>query len=114
MGFPFSWGEALSGLCRCSLDLSIGLVRHKHKYRFLRRAIGNTYDMNLRQLEYFVAIAERGSLTAAAEALLVSQPSLSQQVRALERELGGQLVERLPRGVRLTAAGQELLVEARA
>lgn len=70
--------------------------------------------MNLRQLEYFVAIAERGSLTAAAEELLVSQPSLSQQVRALERELGGRLFERLPRGVRLTTAGQELLGEARA
>jgi DNA-binding transcriptional LysR family regulator len=71
-------------------------------------------EVNLRQLEYFVAIAERGSLTAAADALLVSQPSLSQQIRALERELGGELVERLPRGVRLTAAGQELLGEARA
>lgn len=70
--------------------------------------------MNLRQLEYFVAIAELGSLTAAAEQLLVSQPSLSQQIRALERELGGELFERLPRGVRLTAAGHELLGEARA
>jgi LysR family hydrogen peroxide-inducible transcriptional activator len=39
--------------------------------------------MNLRQLEYFVAIAEMGSLTQAAERLLVSQPSLSQQIRAL-------------------------------
>jgi DNA-binding transcriptional LysR family regulator len=70
--------------------------------------------MNLRQLEYFVAIAEHGSLTSAAEELLVSQPSLSQQIRSLERELGGDLLERLPRGVRLTAAGQELLGEARA
>ena len=77
-------------------------------------SIGNTYIVNLRQLEYFVAIAERGSLTAAAEELLVSQPSLSQQIRTLERELGGELLERLPRGVRLTAAGQELLGEARA
>jgi DNA-binding transcriptional LysR family regulator len=92
----------------------VDLARHRHKYRLLRFAIGNTYVMNLRQLEYFVAIAERGSLTAAAEDLLVSQPSLSQQVRALERELGGELLERLPRGVRLTAAGQELLGEARA
>ncbi len=65
-------------------------------------------------MEYFVAIAEHGSLTAAAEELLVSQPSLSQQMRALERELGGALLERLPRGVRLTAAGQALLSEARA
>jgi DNA-binding transcriptional LysR family regulator len=70
--------------------------------------------MNLRQLEYFVAIAESGSLTQAAERLLVSQPSLSQQIRALEAELGGSLFERLPRGVRLTAAGHELLAEARA
>jgi DNA-binding transcriptional LysR family regulator len=70
--------------------------------------------MNLRQLEYFVAIAEQGSLTHAAERLLVSQPSLSQQIRTLEAELGGALLERLPRGVRLTAAGQELLGEARA
>ena len=70
--------------------------------------------MNLRQLEYFVAIAEQGSLTHAAERLHVSQPSLSQQIRMLEAELGGALLERLPRGVRLTAAGQELLGEARA
>src|SRR6201995_6018713 len=70
--------------------------------------------MNLRQLEYFVAIAESGSLTQAAERLLVPQPSLSQQIQTLEAELGGPLLERLPRGVRLTAAGQELLGEARA
>jgi DNA-binding transcriptional LysR family regulator len=70
--------------------------------------------VNLRQLEYFVAIAEAGSLTGAAERLLVSQPSLSQQIGALERELGGLLLERMPRGVRLTAAGQMLLPEARA
>ncbi len=61
-----------------------------------------------------MAIAEEGSFTGAAERLLVSQPSLSQQIRALERELGGPLLERLPRGVRLTAAGQALLSEARA
>jgi DNA-binding transcriptional LysR family regulator len=70
--------------------------------------------VNLRQLEYFVAIAELGSLTQAADRLLVSQPSLSQQIRTLEAELGGPLLERLPRGVRLTAAGHELLGEARA
>jgi len=70
--------------------------------------------MNLRQLEYFVAIAEAGSVTRAAEGLFVSQPSLSQQIRSLERELGGDLLERLPQGVRLTAAGHSLLPEARA
>jgi DNA-binding transcriptional LysR family regulator len=70
--------------------------------------------MNLRQLEYFVAIVEEGSFTRAGERLLISQPSLSQQMNALERELGGRLLERLPRGVRLTAAGQGLLPEAQA
>jgi DNA-binding transcriptional LysR family regulator len=70
--------------------------------------------MNLRQLEYFVAIADEGSFTRAAEQLLVAQPSLSQQIKSLEQELGGPLLERLPTGVRLTAAGKALLPEARA
>lgn len=70
--------------------------------------------MNLRQLEYFVAIAEERSLTRAAERLLVAQPSLSQQIQALEAEVGGALLERLPRGVKLTAAGERFLNEARA
>jgi DNA-binding transcriptional LysR family regulator len=70
--------------------------------------------MNLRQLRYFTAIADERSFTRAAEQLLVAQPSLSQQIRSLEAELGGQLLERLPTGVRLTAAGQAFLPEARA
>jgi DNA-binding transcriptional LysR family regulator len=69
--------------------------------------------MNLRQLEYFVAIADEGSFTRAAERLLVAQPSLSQQMKSLERELGGQLLERLPNGVRLTAAGKAFMPDAR-
>jgi DNA-binding transcriptional LysR family regulator len=77
-------------------------------------AIGNAYAMNLRQLEYFVTIAEEQSFTRAAERLLVAQPSLSQQIAALEAELGGALFERLPRGVRLTVAGESFLSEARA
>jgi DNA-binding transcriptional LysR family regulator len=70
--------------------------------------------MNLRQLHYLVAIADEGSFTRAAEQLLVAQPSLSQQIKSLERELGGLLLERLPTGVRLTAAGKAFLPEARA
>src|SRR5882672_222310 len=70
--------------------------------------------MNLRQLRYFTAIADERSFTRAAEQLLVAQPSLSQQIKSLEAELGGQLLERLPTGVRLTAAGQAFLPEARA
>lgn len=69
--------------------------------------------MNLRQLEYFVAIADAGSFTRAADLLTVAQPSLSQQIKGLEQELGGRLLERLPTGVRLTSAGKTFLPEAR-
>jgi DNA-binding transcriptional LysR family regulator len=68
----------------------------------------------LAQLEYVVAIAEEGSYTAAGTRLTIAQPSLSQQVAALEKELGCQLFERLHRGVRLTPAGRAFLPEARA
>jgi DNA-binding transcriptional LysR family regulator len=70
--------------------------------------------MTLRQFEYLVAIVDDGSFGRAALRLYVSQPTLSQQVRALEREIGGPLVERLPRGVRPTPAGEALLPAARA
>jgi DNA-binding transcriptional LysR family regulator len=70
--------------------------------------------VNLRQLEYWVAVVDTGSFTRAAAELHVSQPGLSQQIRALETEFGGQLLERLPRGIRLTAAGKAFLPEARA
>ena len=76
--------------------------------------MGDTRGVNLRQLEYFVVITEEGSFTRASERLHVAQPSLSQQIGALEAELGGPLLERLPRGVRLTMAGQNFLPEARA
>jgi DNA-binding transcriptional LysR family regulator len=70
--------------------------------------------VNLRQLRYLIAIADEGSFTRAAERLLVAQPSVSQQIKSLERELGGPLLERLPDGVRPTAAGKAFLPEARA
>lgn len=64
--------------------------------------------MDIRQLRYFIAIAEEGSLSAAAQKIGVAQPSLSQHVMRLESELDVQLLDRSPRGVRLTEAGQIL------
>src|SRR5690242_7035894 len=69
--------------------------------------------MELRRLRYFVAVAEHLNFRRAAEALQTSQPSLSQQVRGLEAELGVELFERTKRRVRLTDAGSELLHGAR-
>lgn len=69
--------------------------------------------MELRTLRYFVAVAERGSLSAAAEVVLVTQPALSRQLRAFERELGLRLFRRPGRALELTAAGREFLPLAR-
>jgi LysR family nitrogen assimilation transcriptional regulator len=68
--------------------------------------------MNLRALRYFVAIADAGSFTAAAAAVSVAQPALTRQLRELEADLGVQLLQRLPRGVRLTHAGVTLYESA--
>jgi DNA-binding transcriptional LysR family regulator len=70
--------------------------------------------VTLRQVAYFMAVADEGSFTQAARTLRIAQPSLSQQVQALERDLGANLFERTSRGLRLTAAGREFLPEARA
>src|SRR5437763_2281606 len=68
----------------------------------------------LRQLEYLVTVVDQGSFTRAAELLHVTQPALSHQVRALEGSVGGPLLERLPRAVRLTPMGRAMLPHARA
>ena len=62
--------------------------------------------MTLQQLTYFLAAAERGSFSAAAESLFMAQPSLSEQIRRLEAELGVPLFVRVGRGLRLTEAGR--------
>lgn len=69
--------------------------------------------IDLRQLEMLTAVAEHGSLTQAAEALHVTQPAISIQLRKLEAELGLALTVRSGRGVRLTEAGQEAVQHAR-
>jgi LysR family transcriptional regulator, hca operon transcriptional activator len=70
--------------------------------------------MELRHLRYFVAVAEAGSLTLAAEQKLhTSQPSLSRQIRNLEDEVGAQLLGRSARGIELTPAGRAFLDHAR-
>ncbi|MEM8664408.1 MAG: LysR family transcriptional regulator [Pseudomonadota bacterium] len=69
--------------------------------------------METRQLRQFVAIAEEGSLSAAAARIGIAQPSLSQLVKSMEAQLGATLVTRSPRGITLTAAGETLLGHAR-
>lgn len=69
--------------------------------------------MNLRQLKYFIAVAEERNIGRAAERLNISQPPLTRQIHQIEEALGGQLFIRTPRGVELTMAGKLLLEEAR-
>jgi DNA-binding transcriptional LysR family regulator len=69
--------------------------------------------MNFRQLECFIAVVDEGSFTRAARRMGMAQPSLSQHIKALEEELNGKVIERLPRGVSLSPAGRALLPEAR-
>lgn len=70
--------------------------------------------MELRQLEYFVAVADTGGFGRAARSLRIVQAAVSQQIQRLERRLGTRLFDRDRRVVRLTAAGERLLPEARA
>jgi DNA-binding transcriptional LysR family regulator len=70
--------------------------------------------MELRQLEYFVAVAEARNFTRAADRLHVAQPGVSAQIRRLERELGQELLDRSGRSVRLTEVGTAVLPYARA
>lgn len=69
--------------------------------------------MELRQLRYFVAVAETGNISRAAQKLFLTQPALSRQIKALEEELGQCFLERQAHSIRLTRAGEALLHVAR-
>lgn len=69
--------------------------------------------MELRQLRYFVAVAEEGNISRAAKKIFLTQPALSRQIKALEEEIGQCLLERQAHSIRLTPAGETLLREAR-
>ena len=68
--------------------------------------------MQIEFLETFVEVARQGNVTRAAEALYLSQPSVTGRLQAIEAELGERLLVRTPRGVRLTDAGREFLAHA--
>jgi LysR family transcriptional regulator, hydrogen peroxide-inducible genes activator len=67
----------------------------------------------LKQLRYFVALAEAGNFSLAATKVHITQPALSLQIKELETNLGTRLLDRLPRDIRLTRAGAEVLTRAR-
>lgn len=69
--------------------------------------------MELRQLRYFVAVAEGGNISRAAKKIFLTQPALSRQIKALEDEIGQCLLERQVHSIRLTPVGESLLREAR-
>jgi DNA-binding transcriptional LysR family regulator len=79
-----------------------------------RSACGAWQNVELRHLRYFVAVAEAGSFTDAAERMFIAQPTLSQQLRRLEDIIGARLLDRRREGVRLTQAGVVLLEASRA
>src|SRR6201995_37773 len=70
-------------------------------------------DIELRHMRYFVALADAGSFTHAAERMFIAQPTLSQQIRRLEEIVGTQLLQRRREGLQLTKAGAVLLNAAR-
>jgi DNA-binding transcriptional LysR family regulator len=69
--------------------------------------------MKMSALEYFIAVAEAGSITAAAQKLHVTQPSLTKSLQSMEQEIGAQLLSRSSAGVRVTEVGERVLSDAR-
>src|SRR5437899_10477364 len=68
--------------------------------------------MELRSIQYFVQVADEGSITRTADKIGIAQPALTRHIKQLEAELRTQLLMRLPRGVRLTTSGRDCLEHA--
>jgi DNA-binding transcriptional LysR family regulator len=82
---------------------------------WISRAAGTGYssDVSLAQIEYFLAVAEKGHVGRAAGALRIAQPAVSRQIRKLEDELGARLFVRTSRGMTLSPEGEVFLAHAR-
>src|SRR5690349_9996831 len=106
MNFPF----ARIGLCRPFP----ACYRPNQKSNNLFCSELESVVMELRQLEYFVAVAEEANFTRAAERVRISQSGISAQIRQLERELGAELIDRSGRTATLTVAGEATIGPARA
>src|SRR5437588_8763220 len=90
-------------------------LESKPNAMFLASAIlfGMVPGMELRQLRYFVTVAEEGNISRAAQKAFLTQPALSRQIKALEEAIGQRLLDRQAHSIGLTPAGQTLLQEAR-
>src|SRR3954454_11074631 len=94
--------------------MTSGSLPHSQKSNAYFVSVLESAVMELRQLEYFVAVAEEANFTRAAERVHISQSGVSAQVRALENELGAELFDRSGRSATLTTAGKAALPHARA
>src|ERR1044071_1684462 len=101
--------------CLCGFHAPIMAAAHESgqcRVLGLRLHFAYAPGMELRQLRYFVAVAETGNISRAAQKIFLTQPALSRQIKALEDEIGQCLLERQAHSIRLTPAGEALLREA--